>query len=319
MKITVLDAGTLGEDLSLAPLNEIGECDIYRTTPPEKVAERICDCDIVMLNKVKLNETNLKFAKNLKLICVTATGFDNIDVEYCRVNNIAVCNVADYSSNSVAQLTASTVLALSVNLFEYTEFVRSGGYTESGVANRLNPVYHELSGLTWGVVGLGNIGKKVAKIADALGCRVLACKNTPEEGYECVDINFLCRESDVITIHTPLNDTTRNLINDKRIDMMKKNVIIVNSARGAVTDEFAIAEAIKNNKIGAFGTDVYSVEPFSKDHPFYEIKDMPNVCLTPHMAWGAYEARERCLNEIIKNIKAFFSGEIRNRVDKRDA
>lgn len=316
MKITVLDAGTLGEDLSLKPLEEIGECDIYKITPPEKVAERILDCDVVMLNKVKLNETNLKFAKKLKLICVTATGYDNIDVEYCKENNIAVCNVADYSSNSVAQLTASTVLALSVNLFEYTKFVRSGNYTESGVANRLSPVYHELSGLTWGVVGLGNIGKKVAKIAEALGCRVLACKNTPEEGYECVDIDTLCREADVITIHTPLNESTRGLINAERINLMKKNVIIVNSARGAVTDELAIAEAIKNNKIGAFGTDVYSVEPFPKDHPFYEIKDYPNVCLTPHMAWGAYEARERCLNEIIKNIKAFFAGEIRNRVDK---
>ena len=269
-----------------------------------------------MLNKVKLNKTNLKYAKKLKLICVTATGFDNIDVGYCRENNIAVCNVADYSSNSVAQLTASTVLALSVNLFEYTKFVRSGNYTESGVANRLTPVYHELAGLTWGVVGLGNIGKKVAKIADALGCRVLACKNTPEDGYECVDIDTICRESDVITIHTPLNDSTKSLINAERINLMKKNVIIVNSARGAVTDELAIAEAIKNNKIGAFGTDVYSVEPFPKYHPFYEIKDYPNVCLTPHMAWGAYEARERCLNEIIKNIKAFFAGEIRNRVDK---
>lgn len=227
MKITVLDAGTLGEDLSLAPLEKIGECDIYKTTPAEMVAERICGCDIVILNKIKLNQTNLCYAKNLKLICVTATGFDNIDIEYCRANNIAVCNVADYSSNSVAQLTVATVLALSVHLLEYTDFVNSGKYTESGVANRLTPVYHELSGLTWGVVGLGNIGKKVAKIAEAFGCRVIACKNTPEEGYECVDIDTLCREADIVTIHTPLNDSTKELINAERIALMKKNVILV--------------------------------------------------------------------------------------------
>lgn len=317
MKITVLDAGTLGADLSLEPLKETGECTIYETTSPEDVAERIADCNVVVLNKIKLNESNLSSAKNLKLICVAATGYDNIDVEYCREKGIAVCNVEGYSSHSVSQVTVATVLSLVNHLNEYTQFVRSGEYSESGVANRLTPVYHELNGMTWGIVGFGNIGKEVGNVAKALGCKLLVCKRTPIDGYECVDIDTLCRETDIITIHTPLNEGTRNLINKERLSMMKKDVVIVNAARGAVTDEAAIAEAVRSGSIGAFGTDVYSVEPLDKNHPLYNIKDLPNVILTPHMAWGAYESRKRCLDEIVSNIKDFYSGGTKGRVDLR--
>ncbi len=315
MKIVVLDSKTLGDDLSLEPLMTVGECTIYDNTSPEEVAERIADCDVVIINKIKLSNTNLSTSKNLKLICVAATGYDNIDIEYCKASGIAVCNVIGYSSNSVAQVTASMVLSLSIHMNEYCEFVNSGEYSASGTPNRLVPVYHELYGKTWGIVGLGNIGKQVARIASALGCRVIACKRTPEEGYECVDIDTLCRESDVITLHTPLNDSTRGIIDERRLSLMKKEVILVNAARGAITDEVAVAAAVKNGSIAAFGTDVYSVEPIAPDHPFNSIMEFPNVILTPHMAWGAYEARVRCLNEIIKNIKCYFDGKIRNRVD----
>lgn len=315
MKIAVLDAATLGEDLSLKPLEEIGECVIYDSTLPDEVVDHIDDSDVVILNKIKLNETNLSCAKNLKLICVAATGYDNIDVSYCKNHNIAVCNVEGYSSHSVAQVTTAMVLSLSTHLNEYNEFVRCGGYSESGVANKLTPVYHELYGKTWGIVGFGNIGMEVGKIAEALGCRLLVCKRQPIDGYNCVDIDTLCRESDIITIHTPLNDGTKHLINNERISLMKKDVILVNSARGAVTDEDAVSDAIKNGRIGAFGTDVYSVEPFGREHPFYEIREFPNVILTPHMAWGAYESRKRCLSEIVDNIKTFCSGGTKGRVD----
>ena len=317
MKITVLDAGTLGADLSLAPLKEIGECSVYETTSPEDVVERIADCDVVVINKIKLNESNLSSAKNLKLICVAATGYDNIDISYCRGKGIAVCNVEGYSSHSVSQVTVSMVLSLVNHLNEYNKFVRSGEYSESGVANRLVPVYHELNGMTWGSVGFGNIGKEVGAVAKALGCKLIVCKRTPVDGYECVDIDTLCRESDIITIHTPLNDSTRNLINKERLSLMKKDVVIVNAARGAVTDESAIADALISGSIGAFGTDVYSVEPFEKNHPLYNIKDLPNVILTPHMAWGAYESRKRCLDEIVSNIKDFYIGGTKGRVDLR--
>ncbi len=315
MKITVLDAKTLGEDLPLTPLEELGECEVFETTEACEVAERIKCCDVVVLNKIKLNESNLKAAKNLKLICVTATGYDNIDIEYCRNNGIAVCNVEGYSSHSVAQVTVMMVLALATHLSEYNGFVQSGRYSLSGVANRLSPVYHELYGKTWGIVGFGNIGKEVAKVAEALGCKLLVCKRTPVPEYECVGIDELCKKSDIITVHTPLSDSTRNLINKERLELMKNSAILVNVARGAVTDEEAVADAVKNGKIGAFGCDVYSVEPFDKAHPFYEIKERSNVLLTPHMAWGAYEARERCINEIVLNIKDFYNGGTKGRVD----
>lgn len=310
MKITVLDSATLGDDLDLSPLSEVGETEIYKNTAPNEVAARIAESDTVVINKIKLNESNLANAKNLKLICIAATGYDNIDVAYCKEKGIAVCNVVGYSTHSVAQITVATVLSLACHLPEHCETVKSGRYSASGVANSLTPVYHELAGKTWGIIGYGNIGRQVGKVAEAFGCRVIASRRSGGASVEEV-----CREADIITIHTPLNDSTRGLISREMIALMKKDVIIANAARGAVTDERAIADAVKEGRIGAFGSDVFSVEPFGEDHPFYEIKDLPNVCLTPHMAWGAYEARVRCLSEIVENIKAFQKREIRSRVD----
>lgn len=315
IKITVLDAKTLGDDLDLSPLSEVGAYEIYQNTSPEQVAERICDSDVVIINKVKLNESNLSNAKKLRLICIAATGYDNVDVEYCKRAGIGVCNVVGYSTDSVAQITVATVLTLACHIKEHTESVAGGEYTRSGVANRLVPVYHEIAGMTWGIVGYGNIGKKVAEIAEAFGCRVIVNRKRQTDDPRCVSLDTLSEESDIISIHTPLNETTRGLISRDMISVMKKNAIVVNAARGAVTDEEALAESLKEGRIAALGSDVYSVEPFGEDHPFYSIKDYPNVCFTPHMAWGAYEARVRCLNEIIKNIKSFYNGEIRSRVD----
>lgn len=315
MKITVLDAATLGDDISLDCLKEFGKCDIYNSTDASLVAERISESEVVILNKVKLNETNLSDAKNLRLICECATGYDNIDVEYCRGRGIAVCNVEGYSSHSVAQTTVGMVLSLWSHLLEYNKFVTSGEYTKSSVANRLTPVYHEIWGRTWGIVGYGNIGKEVGEVAKALGCRVIVCKRTPLEDIECVDIDTLCRESDIITVHTPLNEGTRHLINEDRLNMMQSHAVLVNTARGLVTDETAVAKAVSEGKIGAFGTDVYSFEPLSEESPLYNIKDLPNVMLTPHMAWGAQESRKRCINEVCENIKDFENGGRKGRVD----
>ncbi len=313
MKIVVLDAKTLGDDISLDILKKAGECTFYKETAPSEIRERIIDADVLVLNKLKLNEGNLADAENLKLICVTATGYDNIDIEYCKKRNIAVSNVVGYSSHSVAQNTLAQVLALYTNLFAYNNFVRSGDYTKSGVANRLTPVYHELFGKTWGIIGYGNIGKEVGEAAKALGCNIIYTRHK-NDGIS-VDLKTLCEKSDIITIHTPLNEDTRAIINEEKISLMKDSVLIVNAARGAVTDEKAIVKGIKSGKIGFFGSDVYSEEPFSKEHPFNEIKDYPNVLLTPHMAWGSFEARIRCIEEIYENIKAFNEGKLRNRVD----
>ena len=315
MKITILDADTLGSDISLEPLKTVGEVTVYNYSTPEQVVDRIANCEVVIINKIKLDESNLGYAKNLKLICVAATGFDNVDVEYCKKNNIAVCNVVGYSTNSVALITVSTALSLVTHLREYNDFVISDGYLKSGIPNRLEPTFHELDGMTWGVIGLGNIGKKVAKIASALGCTVIASKRTYEEGYNIVDIDELIEKSDIISIHTPLNESTKGLVSAERIAKMKKNAIVINVARGAVCDEKALADAIVENRIGGLGCDVYSTEPFGKDHPFYAIKNHKNVLLTPHNAWGAYEARERLLLDIVESIKAFKEGKKRSRVD----
>lgn len=315
MKIVFLDALTLGEDIDLSQFSSLGDVEIYSTSSQSEVAERTRECDVIITNKMKLNGENLARAKNLKLICVTATGYDNIDIEYAKSRGIGVCNVVGYSTNNVAQLTAGFVLSLYNRTIEYRESVASGRYSECGVANILTPTYHEIEGKTWGIVGFGNIGRRVARIADALGCRILVNKREAVKDYECVDIDTICRKCDIITLHTPLNDGTRSLISAERISSMKDGVIIINVARGAVTDERAVAEAVKSGKIGGFACDVYSAEPFSREHPFYEIKDKENVILTPHMAWGAYEARVRLCEEVKQNIISYFSGEIRNRID----
>ena len=315
MKIVVLDRSSLGNDTPLIGLERFGEVVIYDKTTPEQLSARVCDADVLVLNKVKITEDTFKAATSLKLICIFATGFDNVDLTAAVAHGVGVCNVPGYSTDSVALFTLATVLALYTHLGEYNGYVISGKYTASGVPNCLTPVYHEISGKTWGIIGLGNIGRAVAKVAEALGARVIANKRTPVDDYECVDIDTLCREADIITIHCPLNDASRGLINEERIALMKKNVVIVNEARGAVVDEHDIAEAIKKGTIGAFGSDVYSIEPFGKDHPFYEIKEYSNVLLTPHAAWGSYESRVRCINIICDNIAAFIEGERKNRVD----
>ena len=315
MKITLLDAATLGYDMDFDKLGRFGEFDVYQTTPSDKIEERISNSDIVIVNKVRLDGAGLKNARRVRLICGAATGYDNIDIAWCAAHGIAVSNVVGYSSDSVAQITVATVLSLVSHLNEYSNFVSDGSYSRSGVATRISPTYREISGSVWGIVGYGNIGRRVAEVAKALGCQVIVCKNTPVEGIECVDINELCKRSDIITLHTPLNDSTRGLIGREQIGLMKKTAIVVNESRGAVVDEEALAEAVKDGRIAGLGSDVYSVEPFSESHPYYEIKDRENVCFTPHMAWGAYEARERCLNEISKNILAFINGNRRNRVE----
>lgn len=315
MKITLLDAATLGYDMDFDKLGRFGELEVYQTTPSDKIEERISNSDIVIVNKVRLDGAVLKNARRVRLICEAATGYDNIDIEWCAAHGIAVSNVVGYSSDSVAQITVATVLSLVSHLNEYSNFVSDGSYSRSGVATRISPTYREISGAVWGIVGYGNIGRRVAEVAKALGCQVIVCKNTPVEGIECVDINELCKRSDIITLHTPLNDSTRGLIGREQIGLMKKTAIVVNESRGAVVDEEALAEAVKDGRIAGLGSDVYSVEPFSESHPYYEIKDRENVCFTPHMAWGAYEARERCLNEISKNILAFINGNRRNRVE----
>lgn len=315
MKITILDKASLGEDTPLDEFLEFGEVTVYDSTTRDQINERIADTDVIITNKVRITEDAMMAAGQLKLICVFATGYDNIDVAAAKKLGIGVCNVPGYSTESVTLYTVSTALALYTKLISYRGFVNDGSYSASGAPNRLTPVYHELLGKTWGIIGCGNIGRGVAKIAEAFGASVVFHTRTKRDGYTCVSLDELCATSDIITIHCPLTDLTREMINKDTLSKMKKNVVLVNEARGAVVDEAAVAEAVLNNGIGAYGCDVYSKEPFDKDHPYNKIKDLDNVILTPHAAWGAYEARVRCVKTICMNIKAFIEGENLNRVD----
>lgn len=314
MNITVLDAATLGEDVTFEKWEALGNLTVYKYTSASEVVPRLKDSDIAIINKVKMTDEVIKSLPKLKLICVTATGYDNISLSACKERGVALCNVKGYSTHSVAQVTMSLVLSLMTHLDEYCDSVKNGEYQNSGIENRLTPVFHELYGKTFGIVGLGNIGRQVARIAEAFGCNVLCFKRTPDPNYCCVDLETLLKNSDIVTLHLPLNDQTEKIIGKKELSLMKPNAILVNVSRGAVTDEKAVAEALKNHTIGGFATDVYSVEPMENISPLNEIKDFENVLLTPHMAWGAYESRIRCINEIAENIAAYIKNERRNRI-----
>ncbi len=315
MKISVLDAATLGSDMDLSLFSAFGEVAVYPTTSFEEMEAHIQDAEVLILNKVRCNEETLKAGKNVRLICVAATGYDNIDIDYCRRQGIAVCNVVGYSTASVAQITVSMALSLMNHLPEYDAYTKSGAYAGGKDANRVTPVYRELKGKTWGILGGGNIGKQVARVAEAFGCRVLVTRQKQDEDYPTVSFETLCRESDVLSLHVPLTEKTRHMVDEAHLALMKKDVILINVARGAVTDEAAVAKAVLTGQIGGFGCDVYDGEPMRKGHPFEALFALPNVILTPHMAWGAYEARRRCMEEMAENIAAFLRGERRFRVD----
>ena len=309
MQIVFLDAATLGKSISTdmikKTLSPLGEAEIYETTSPDKAPERVAEAEIIITNKVVMDAELLKYAKNLKLICECATGFDNIDLDYCREHGIDVRNVRGYSTDSVVQVTVAMALSLVSRLNEYSSYVKSGAYTNGNVPTYVDLVYHEISGMKWGVIGAGAIGRRVMEAADVLGAEVMTFSRTKHEGLNNVSLERLCAESDIITVHIPLNDETRGMINSETLSKMKKNVILINAARGAVFDEEETAKAIENGQIGGLGVDVYSSEPLSADSPYQRILNYKNVIFTPHMAWGSHEARMRCLYEVKANIEDF--------------
>ena len=316
-KIVILDAETMGADLDFSPLERFGEVVVYPYTDSGLLARRIVDADIIIVNKIKLNRDNLKGAKRLKLICLTATGYDNIDINYCWQMEIGVCNVKGYSTESVAQVTMLMALELLTNLSEYRTTVSSGRYTRGESPLCTAPVFHEIAGLTWGVVGYGAIGQRVAQLAAAFGCDVLVYSRHihRECTFDQVTMDELCMKSDIISLHVPLNDSTKKMVNARRLRLMKNSAILINVARGDVIDELAACDAVVRGEIGALASDVYSTEPMTVTSPYNAVTMQSNVILTPHMAWAAYESRVRCIKEVEKNIETFIMGGVRNRVD----
>lgn len=318
MKIVELDRNTLGYDIDTSVLKDFGEFEEYTSDVAENNREHIKDADVVIFNKAIMNREMLENAKNVKLLCITATGYDNIDLEYCRERGIAACNVKAYSTPAVAQHTFALALYLLEKISYYDDYVKSGKYSaQTGFCN-FDEKYSELEGKTWGIVGLGNIGKKVAGIAEAFGCKVIyysVSGNNNSEDYERVEWDELLSRSDFISIHCPLLDKTRGIFDRNAFMKMKKSAILINVARGAVIVDEDLAEALETGEIAAAGLDVFAKEPLPAENPLNRIKDSRKILITPHMAWASVESRQRCLDEVYLNIKAYIDGQIRNCVD----
>lgn len=319
MKLVVLERNSVGTDVDVSRYEKFGEVAYYPNTVAENTAERVKDADIIIANKAPMNENTLKDAPNVKLICLFATGFDNVDLAYCKSRGIKVANVVNYSTSAVVQHTLLLALALEEKLVHYDYYVKSGEYGAQDRFSNFDRPFREFDGKTWGIVGMGNIGRGVAKVAQALGCKVIFYSASGKSActeYERVEFDELLAQSDILSLHCPLSDRTRGLINKEAFAKMKKSAVLVNVARGPVVDTQALYEALTQGQIAAAGLDVLEKEPISRDNPLNEIKDSTKLIITPHMAWASTEARERLVDEVVKNIQAFLDGEERNIVNK---
>jgi glycerate dehydrogenase len=290
----------------------------YPNTVAENAAERVKDADIIIVNKAPMNESTLKDAPNVKLICLFATGFDNVDLEYCKSRGIKVANVINYCTPAVAQHTLLLAMALSEKLAFYDDYVKSGTYTAQERFSNFDRPFTELAGKIWGIVGMGAIGHRVAALAEAFGCKVIffsaSGKSTCTE-YERVEFDTLLAESDILSLHCPLSDRTRGLMNKDAFTKMKKTAVLVNVARGPVVNTQDLYDALTTGEIAAAGLDVLEKEPMTKDNPLHKIKDSTKLIITPHMSWASTESRERLVQEVAANIEAFLRGENRNIVN----
>ena len=305
MKIVFLDAATMG-DVSFEPFEQLGEFISYATSTPTEARERVKDADVVMINKVIVDKALIDAAPSLKLICVAATGVNNIDVDYAASKGIPVRNVAGYSTDSVAQSTFMHILSLAGGAPYFDNSVKSGNYPRSGMFTDPNWNWWELAGKTIGIIGLGNIGKKVAKIAEAFGMKVCYYSTSGTghcKEYPCLSLEELLKVSDVVSVHAPLNERTLNLLGAKEFAIMKPTAIIVNAGRGAIIVEADLADAVDNGVIAGAGIDVFVQEPIPEDHPYLKMKHPERMRLTPHVAWASVEARRRLVSMMADNVR----------------
>lgn len=308
MKIVFLDRKTIGEDIDLTPFEEFGEVVIYDYSKEEEVAERAADADVLVLNKVLVNEKTIGSAQKLELVCVTATGVNNLDIPYLEKRNIQWRNVAGYSTQTVAQHTFAMLFYLYEHLAYYDHYVKSGDYTNDFMFTHFERHFHEIAGKKWGIVGLGAIGRRVAEIASSFGAEVFYYSTSGvhhDDRIPEVSFERLLQDSDIISVHAPLNERTENLMNREAFQMMKSTAVFLNLGRGPIVDEAALADALKNGEIAAAGLDVLCKEPMSADNPLLSIKDSSRLIITPHIAWAGVEARHRLMDMIRQQIREF--------------
>ena len=310
MKIVFLDAKSIGEDIDLSGYDQLGEVVRYPYSTPEEARERTRDADVIILNKTEINEQSIGEADKLKLVCVTATGTNNLDKAYLAERGIEWRNVAGYSTESVAQHTFALLFYLMEKLRYYDDYVKNENYVNDSMFTHFDHRFNELSGKTWGIIGLGNIGRRVADIAKCFGCRVIyfstSGKNN-QKGYNRVSFDKLLEQSDVVSVHAPLTDDTLGLMNREAFARMKPGAVFLNLGRGPIVDEAALTEALNTGMIAAAGLDVLSQEPMSEDNPLRSIKDSERLIITPHIAWASVEARTRLMEIILEKIKEFLN------------
>ncbi|MGE4455445.1 MAG: D-2-hydroxyacid dehydrogenase [Arcobacteraceae bacterium] len=306
MKIVFLDFDTLGCDINIDEFKSFGEVEVYGTTKYDQTAQRLKDADVVITNKVVI-DSNIIDNTSLKLICVAATGMNNIDLEYAKSKNIVVKNVKGYSTPSVVQLTFSLALYFVQKLEYYSNYTKSGKWCESEIFANLDVAFYELQGKKWGIIGLGEIGQKVASIAKAFDCEVNYYSTSGTNyntNYNMLDLEELLKTSDIISIHSPLNDTTRNLLNYTNMNLLKNGAIVINMGRGGIINEVDMAKIIDEKEV-YFGLDVLEREPMIQNHPLLDIRNKNQLLITPHIGWASIESRKRLVDAIFNNIKEF--------------
>ena len=311
MKIVFLDRKSIGDDLDLSEFSGLGEVVMYDFSTPQEARERTMDADIIVLNKTPVNEETIGLAEHLKLVCVTATGTNNLDKDYLAKRGIEWRNVAGYSTDSVAQHTFALLFYVWEHLRYYDDYVKEGRYADDRLFTHFARNYSELAGKTWGIIGLGAIGRRVAETAKAFGCKVQYYSTSGLNHTEdCREVSFdeLLKTSDIVSIHAPLNEKTEGLINAAALKRMKKTAVLINVGRGPIIVEKDLAQALKDGTIAAAALDVLTVEPMSKDSPFFGIQD-DRLFITPHIAWASVEARERLMHIIAGQIREFLSSE----------
>lgn len=319
MKIVALEIKNIGADISTEKFKEFGEFVSYHNSKPEEIAERCKGAEAIIVNKLPINEKTIGCVDTLKIVLITATGYDNLDMDYLKSRGIAVCNVKGYSTDSVVQHTFALMFYVYEKLRAYDDFVKSGDYSRHDIFTCFDEPFNELKGKVWGIVGLGEIGRGVARIAQAFGCDVVYYSTSGRNSnndFEQVDFDKLLEISDIVSIHSPLNDRTRYLFNEDAFKKMKKTAVLINVGRGPIVSERALVDALKNDEIAAAAIDVLEHEPMAADSPLFEISDSRKLFVTPHIAWATKEARERCMMETYYNLKAIVdNAEPRNRID----
>lgn len=308
MKLVFLDTKTIGEDIDLSAYDALGEVVKYGFSTLEEIPERVKDADVLIVNKIVINEQTIGTAKNLKLVCVTATGTNNLDKEYLKKRGIAWRNVAGYSTESVTQHTFALLFYLLEKIRYYDDYVKDEKYINDTVFTHFAEHFNEVNGKTWGIIGLGTIGRRVADIAKAFGAHVIyysASGSPAQEGYEKVDFETLLATSDIVSVHAPLNEYTKDLMDREAFAKMKKTAIFLNLGRGPIVVEQDLYEALETGEIAAAGLDVLCEEPMSETNPLAKIKDSKKLIITPHIAWASVEARNRLMQIIAGQIREF--------------